>query len=208
MNRPFRALLLALTFALAACGQDNSEPASSQVITAADIPAKQVPSIEASRKFAQGFDTGNLASTRQVIVFFDPQCPHCGMFWSEAIKLSKDVRFTWVPVAILNRNSLKQGAAILSSQYPVARMTEHESKLMSGAGGLVAGEPDSKYKAIIQANTRLLDSFGATGVPFIVSVNAQTGNAYSSSQGMPAEVLVETLGWSAAGASAPVTPAQ
>ena len=197
MKRFSSALLLAIPLALAGCGQSTSEPAgpkSDKQLTA-EIPTTQAPSIAAARRYATGFDTGNLMSARQVFVFFDPQCPHCGMFWKEAKELAKDARFTWVPVAILNRASLNQGAAILTGQSPVETMDEHEKKLLAGLGGLAASAADPRFKAIIERNTRLLESFGATGVPYILSVNSETGRVYAESRGMPAAKLAAELGW-------------
>jgi len=193
MKRLARALMFALPFALAACGQSTTSKSADT--PCASIPAAQDPSVEAARQCAAGFNTGNLTSARQVYVFFDPQCPHCGAFWKETKALEKDVRLTWVPVSVLNRVSLKQGAAILSSANPVATMTEHEAKLMTGTGGLAAPDADPKFKALVETNTKLLESFGATGVPFVLGVNNQTGKVYSNSGGMPANKLAQVLGW-------------
>ncbi|WP_063802286.1 thioredoxin fold domain-containing protein [Burkholderia ubonensis] len=198
MKRLTRVLMLALPLALAACGQSTSASAGGQVASAASIPAIQEPSIQAARQFAKGFDVGNLMSARQVYVFFDPQCPHCGAFWQETKALEKDARFTWVPVAVLNRASMSQGAAILSSAKPVDTMNEHEAKLMARTGGIAAPDADQNFKAIIEKNTRLLESFGATGVPFVLSVDSRTGKVFTSSGGLPAAELAAKLGWTPA----------
>jgi thiol:disulfide interchange protein DsbG len=207
MNILARALVLALPLALAACDQTASSTAVSNSVKAsapAEIPASQEPSLAAARQFASGFETGNAQSSRQVFVFFDPQCPHCGMFWDETKKLEAEAHFVWVPVSVLNKTSLSQGAAILASPSPVAAMTEHEKKLLAGTGGMTAGEADPKYKAVIERNTRLLASFGAVGVPYVLSVNTQTGKLFAESRGMPAEKLASQLGWTpVAGRQAP-----
>jgi thiol:disulfide interchange protein DsbG len=212
MKRFSRALLLALPIALTACGQSTPDATSKSGSTSteasvakiakikasmAEIPAVQAPNLAAAGKYATGFDTGNLTSARQVFVFFDPQCPHCGMFWEETKQLAGDARFTWVPVGILNRASINQGAAILASNDPVVTMDAHEKKLRAAGGGMEAGVADAEYKAIIERNTRLMESFGAVGVPFIIGANAQTGAVYSESRGMPAAKLASALGWSA-----------
>lgn len=195
-----RALLIALTFSLgvAGCGQvsqPESPVAKPDKVLTSEIPAKQAPSIGAASRYATGIDVGNLRSERRVFVFFDPQCPHCGAFWKETKKLGNDARFTWVPVAILNRTSLAQGAAILGAASPVETMNAHEVKLTAGAGGMSAPEAAPKYKELIERNTKLLESFGATGVPFILSVHEKTGQVYLNSAGMPAEKLAAALGW-------------
>jgi thiol:disulfide interchange protein DsbG len=204
MTRITRALVLALPFALAACGQSTSTATKAGDPQSCSIPAVQEPNIAAASKCAHGFDTGNLSSARQVYVFFDPQCPHCGAFWRETKSLEKDARFTWVPVSVLNRASLKQASAILSSTDPVQTMSEHEAKLLAGTGGLSAPDADPKLKAVIEANTKLLESFGATGVPFVMSLNNQTGKVYSNSGGMPSTKLAEVLGWKAVATPAAV----
>lgn len=201
MTRFSRALLLALPIALAACGPskpEHSGPKTDAEITA-EIPKFQQPTMAAVRQYGTGFDAGNVMSARQVFVFFDPQCPHCGMFWEELKKVSNEARVTWVPVAILNRKSLDQGAAILSAQSPVEAMEAHEKLLATKQGGMSAPAADARFKAILERNTRLLESFGATGVPFVVSVHAETGQVVAVSHGMPAAKLVQTLRWSPSG---------
>lgn len=187
MKRFARALLLTIPFALAACGQ-ASDVSAPQV-----MPSKMSPSMTAAKMYAKGFDVGDKTSTRQVYVFFDAQCPHCALFWKETEKLAGDAKFTWVPVGLLNRASTSQGAAILSAENPAAAMAEHEARFQGG--GISASSPSAKDKAIIEQNTKLLESFGATGVPYILSVNTKTGETYSNSGGMYAQVLAARLGW-------------
>jgi len=213
MKRISRALLLALPIALAACGQaasdktatatpakDVSAKVAAVKASMSEIPTVQAPNLAAARKYATGFDVGTPGSARQVIVFFDPQCGHCGRFWEETKKLAKDAQFTWVPVGILNRTSINQGAAILSSKNPAETMALHETKLLGPGGGMDAAAADPEFMAIIQRNTRLMESFGAVGVPFIVSVNAETGKVFAESRGMSAEKLASSLGWNLASA--------
>lgn len=211
MNKIRRTLLLAaIPLALAACGEaTNTTAGSASKGTEAaerefDIPASQAPSMDAARKYARGFDFGNRMSARQVYVFFDPQCPHCGKLWEEFKSLEKDARFTWVPVAFLNKASLPQGATIMGSENPVEAMNTHEVSLLGGSGGITAAlNIDPQLKAAIAKNTRLLESFGASSVPFIVSRNQQTGEAFSNAGGMPAAMLAARLGWNSAAAPQP-----
>lgn len=206
MKRFSRIIVLALALTQAACSQAGSDAPNAQATTSTaspvvvkpatgNLPTTQTPSMAAARKFATGFETGDVTSPRHVVVFFDPQCPHCGMFWGEAKKLAKDAHFTWVPVSILNRTSMVQGAAILSSATPVATMDEHESKLLARAGGITAGPASPQMKAAIERNTQVLESFGARGVPFIMGINEKTGALFAESRGMPADQLVKALDW-------------
>lgn len=195
MLRSIRMLALSAVFILAACTQEKTASAAAPEVSQAPIPATQAPSMAAARKFARGFETGNLNSQQHVYVFFDPQCPHCGMFWNETKKLAKDAHFTWVPVAILNRTSMSQGAALLSAKSPVEAMDAHEAKLLARTSGMTAGIAEPQFKTIIERNTQVLESFGARGVPFVLGVNEQTGAVFAESRGMPAELLVKELGW-------------
>ena len=200
-------LILALPLALAACGESatSQKPATSTEDREFGIPASQAPSADVARRDAKGFETGNKMSARVVYVFFDPQCPHCGMFWQEAKKLERDARFVWIPVAILNKKSGIQGAALLSAQDPAKLMDEHEASLLANQGGIAPEDKhDTQIKAAIAKNTRLLVSFGAEGVPFIVA-NAADGKTVSGN-GRPAEKLAIDLGWKPA-ATAPEAPA-
>ena len=199
MNPIRRAtLLLAVPMILVACGQNTSTdtaPAAAQAPDPMAIPARQPATLEAAAKHAKGFETGNRMSARKVYVFFDPQCPHCAAFWAEAKKLEKDVRFIWVPVGILSAKSTLQGATILNDRNPLLAMEEHEALLMSQKGGIVPAEVQADEKAVIERNTKLLESFGAEGVPYLVTSTAD-GRPYSGN-GMSAQQLVATLGWPA-----------
>lgn len=201
------ALLLALPLALVACGDSSTstKPESATASTSAParefgIPASQPATVEAARLAAKGFDAGNKMSARTVFVFFDPQCPHCGAFWREAKKLEKDAHFVWVPVALLNKKSMDQAVALLTGAEPAKLMDDHEAKLEAKLGGIeVTGELDPMVKASITKNTRLLASFGAEGVPYLVSTTAD-GKPYTSN-GMAAEALAVALGWRTAPAA-------
>ena len=197
MNSLRRAtLLLAVPLVLAACGQKaptEATPAGAEVPSPAAMPTRQPATLEAAAKFAKGFETGNLMSARKVYVFFDPQCPHCAVFWNEAKKLEKDVRFIWVPVGLLSAKSTLQGATILNDRNPLLAMEEHEALLMSQKGGIVPANITAAEKVVIDRNTKLLVSFGAEGVPYLVTTTAD-GRPYSGN-GMSAEQLVATLGW-------------
>lgn len=157
--------------------------------------------MEVVAQVAKGFETGNRMSAHKVYVFFDPQCPHCGQFWQEAKKLEKDARFIWVPVGLLSPKSLLQGASILNDKNPLLAMEEHEALLMAHKGGMEPAIVQPAEKAVIEQNTQLMMSFGANGVPFLVSTTAD-GKTFTGN-GMPAEELAATLGWRTAPTTAP-----
>lgn len=189
-----RRLILSLPAlaVLSACGEGGS--ASSREF---GIPKQQPLSVAAIEKFATGFDVGAVMSRRRVFVFFDPQCPHCARFWLETKQLASQARFTWMPVSILNRASLAQGATILAAPSPAAAMDEHEAAFTSsgGRGGISAADVGAQFKAAVTKNTRLFESFSLAGVPFVVAEHARTGALFSRQGGLPADQLAQTLGW-------------
>ena len=208
MNPLRRAtLLLAVPLVLAACGQNTSSssaPAAAAAPGTPEMPARQAPTVEAAAQFAKGFETGNRMSARKVFVFFDPQCPHCAVFWNEAKKLEKEARFIWVPVGLLSAKSTLQGATILNDKNPLLAMEEHEALLTSQKGGIVPATIQDEEKAVIERNTKLMVSFGAQGVPYLVTTTAD-GRPFAGN-GMPAEQLVATLGWRTASSKPAVLP--
>lgn len=161
------------------------------------IPSKQQLSTGAIDKFATGFDAGAVMSRRRVYVFFDPQCPHCARFWNETKSLAGQARFTWIPVNLMNRASIAQGATILAAESPLQAMEEHETAFTAsgGRGGISAGDVPAQFKAAVTKNTRLFESFDLRGVPLIVGTNVKTGEIYSHQGGLPAAQLASRLGW-------------
>jgi thiol:disulfide interchange protein DsbG len=144
---------------------------------------------------AKGFTVGAFMSTNTVYVFFDPQCPHCGHLWKASAPLHKKIKFVWVPVAWINASSLPQGAALLTAANPLELMTEHETSLLSGKGGISAPAsvtPDIEKS--IKANTALLNSFGAESVPYVVAKNARTGQTVSRNGALSTAALAELIG--------------
>ncbi len=144
---------------------------------------------------AKGFAVGALMSTNIVYVFFDPQCPHCGHLWQASAPLHKNVKFVWIPVRMINATSLAQGAAILSAANPGALMTEHEASLLAGRGGISAASSiSSEIEQAINSNTRMLNSFGAESVPFVVAKNQKTGQTVSREGALTTADLAGFLG--------------
>lgn len=192
MKRMFRSMLFAVSLAITAFGHTAVANASS--VSAAYMPEAVAPSMVQAKLLSTGFNFGNPKSKHTVYVFFDPQCPHCGAFWKEVKLLEKDVHFVWVPVGILNDMSVKQGAALLASTNPVAAMNDHEDRLFAHKGGMDVTTVDPKWLDVVNKNTRLLESFGAQGVPYILATDA-SGKVYHNEGGMAAKTLAKTLGW-------------
>ena len=172
---------------LGGCSREDAASAAS--------PTKREVSIEVVATQAKGFTAGALMSSSTVYVFFDPQCPHCGHLWEASLPLHKKTRFVWIPVAIINATSATQGAALLTAGNPVDLMTTHEASLLAGKGGISASSSvATDVEQIIKANTKLLNSFGAESVPFIVAKNQKSGLTISQEGALTTAALVDLLG--------------
>jgi len=186
LHRPaFTALTLAAALLAGCSPQDASN-------TKAAHQEVSIPAVTAGTK---GFTVGAMMSAHTVYVFFDPQCPHCGHLWQASIPLHRKVKFQWIPVAWINPSSLTQGAALLTAADPLALMTEHEASLLGGRGGISASASvPSEIEQAIKANTKLLNSFGAESVPYVVVKNARTGQTIGRDGAMNTAELAEMVG--------------
>jgi thiol:disulfide interchange protein DsbG len=188
MNRLLLSLIACATLILGACSKQDTASATSQ-------PSKQEISADAVAAQGKGFTVGSFMSANTVYVFFDPQCPHCGHLWQASVPLQKKIKFVWIPVAWINASSLTQGAALLTAANPAELMTEHETSLLSGKGGISApASVDSEIEKAIKANTALLNSFGAESVPFVVAKNVRTGQTVSRNGALTTAALAELIG--------------
>lgn len=187
MNRLLIASLALVALLLSACSpQDTPSTAKS---------SKQELSLQTLATQAKGFTVGSIMSAHTVYVFFDPQCPHCGHLWQTSTPLHNKIKFVWIPVAWINASSLPQGAALLTASNPLELMAGHEASLLAGKGGISASAsvaPDTEQA--IKANTKLLNSFGAESVPFIVTKDARTGQAVSRDGAMSTSELAALVG--------------
>ena len=187
LNRTLLAAMAFIVFLLGACSRQ--EPA------ATPAAGKQEVSVQAVAAQAKGFTVGALMSANTVYVFFDPQCPHCGHLWQASTPLHRKVKFVWIPVAWINASSLSQGAALLTASNPLELMTEHETSLLAGKGGISApAGVASEIEQSIKANTKLLNGFGAESVPFIVVKNSRTGETIGRDGAMTTADLANLIG--------------
>lgn len=189
-RRHFSIALLATSSALLAACSRTDETAAAPAVS---IPSDQAyASAEAQ---AKGFTVGAMMGANPVYVLFDPQCPHCSHLWLESQPLLNRVKFVWAPVSIINAKSLPQGAALMQSANPLQAMTEHETSLLAGQGGMSASSSvPADVEAIIKANTRLLDGLGADSVPFIVAKNARSGQVVTHAGALNTQQLADFLG--------------
>ncbi len=191
-RRLFSASLVAATaLALSACSKEDSASAAAPPAT----PIAPGQALEVLAKEGKGFTVGALMSANTVYVLFDPQCPHCAHLWQSSIPLQGKVKFTWLPVTLLNAKSLPQGAAIMTAANPGETMSAHESALLANGGGIAASAsiaPD--VEAAIKHNTALLDRLGATSVPFVVAKHQGSGQVVTQAGAMGTEALARFIG--------------
>ncbi|WP_439587884.1 DsbC family protein [Hydrogenophaga sp.] len=185
------ALLASLSVALSACSKQES--ASPAAPAAAPIAPGQA--LDTLAREGKGFTVGALMSAHTVYVLFDPQCPHCAHLWQASIPLQGKVKFTWLPVALLNAKSLPQGAAIMTAANPAETMNTHERELLANSGGISASASIApEVEATIKNNTALLDRLGATSVPFIVAKHQGSGQVVTQAGSMGTQALAQFLG--------------
>jgi len=168
--------------------KDAAGPAASQA--AAKTPVTTA-AIEAE---AKGFVVGAPMATRTVYVFFDPQCPHCAVLWQSAKPLKSQAKFVWIPVGIIGKTSIAQGATLLAAKDPIAKMDEHEASILAKQGGISASGDIDAQKAVVEKNTALLNRFGFASIPTIVALHAQTGALVTNEGSLPTADLARLLG--------------
>jgi thiol:disulfide interchange protein DsbG len=178
---------LAASLVLSAC-KDAPDTSSAKSSAPTEV---STAAIEAE---ARGFTVGAPMSVRTVYVFFDPQCPHCATLWNSAKPLKSQAKFVWIPVALLNKTSHAQGAALLAAKDPIALMDEHEASILAKGGGISAmGDYEAERAAVIK-NTALMNRYGLAAVPSIVAKHAQTGALVTREGGLPTPELAALLG--------------
>jgi thiol:disulfide interchange protein DsbG len=187
----FKLLAAALLCASLAACKDSPNASSSAAPAKA---AAQAVSVDAIAAEAKGFTVGSEMSVRRVFVFFDPQCPHCAALWTAAKPLKSQARFVWIPVGLLNPTSSVQGAALLASADPVAAMDQHEASLAAKQGGILAQGDVEAQKALVAANTALMNRYGFGGVPVVVAKHAVSGELVVKEGSMPTATLATVLG--------------
>jgi thiol:disulfide interchange protein DsbG len=156
--------------------------------------AKSPVTVAAIQAEAKGFTVGAPMAARTVYVFFDPQCPHCAALWQSAKPLKAQAKFVWIPVGLIGKTSIAQGATMLAAKDPIAAMEDNESSVMNRQGGISAAGDIDPQKPAIEKNTALFNRFGFAGVPTIVALNAQTGALVTKEGAMPTADLASLLG--------------
>ena len=143
----------------------------------------------------QGFSIGPVMAANTVYVFFDTACPHCAHLWESARPLLGKLKMVWMPVGILRRESIPQGATILASANPAAAMSDNETRLLARQGGITPSATlGEDVLAKVKANTELLEKLGVDSVPLLVYRNAHSGEYGSQTGAGNTQQLAELLG--------------
>lgn len=128
------------------------------------------------------FTTGNPDAKKVAYIFVDPQCSHCAAQWAKHLPLQDKAKFVWIPVGLLNRASIAQGATILGSSDPAKAMAEHETLLSANKGGITANsDAMAKFSDAIKSNSEFLRKLGARGVPFTIYRDPETRETVTES---------------------------
>ena len=114
----------ALLAALAGCSKDVEKPDATPAAAAAPGAAPTAAAADPARQNYEaasrgtGFTVGQPMAARSVLVFFDPQCPHCATLWLASKPLHDRIRMVWMPVAFIRPISGPQGALLLAAATP------------------------------------------------------------------------------------------
>lgn len=180
------ALLIAL--GLTAC-TEGAPPAAAPLSAEARAATTNAVYTEVATH-TKGLTVGKLDSQKVVYVLFDPKCPHCADLWTGTKSLHNDIKFVWIPVGLLSRASLPEGAGLL--QAGPAAMDTHEAQVKSNAA--VAALPASDASlAAVKANTDLALKIKLDGVPYMFYKDPENGQVRVTKGGLTAEQLKSEL---------------
>jgi protein-disulfide isomerase len=118
-----------------------------------------------------GVVTPGAAGKPRVVAAIDTQCPWCAKLIRAALPLADKIEFVWYPVAVLNDDSITQGAEILSAQDPWKKLLQNEEEFKAeGHRGLITdGKTFPKeVRQKVWDNSKIFRRAGGTVVPIAV----------------------------------------
>lgn len=187
MNKILIALTLA--FGLTACSP--STPPDKKTANAVTVASSPTAAYDAISQQTRGFNVGQQLSTKVVYVVFDPKCPHCADLWNNTKVLHESVKFVWIPVALLSRASVNEGAGLLQTGT-MAAMDAHEALVLAKTP--VPDMPSSaENKAAVEKNTSVVRGLELEGVPYMFYKDPASGQVHTAKGGLTAEMLKAEL---------------
>ena len=158
VRRFFRLAIAAAVIAASAASADAKQPA-----------ARDLPALFAALEKTDAVVEGSTSPKRVLHVFFDANCWYCHLTWKALQPYEKaGLQVRWVPVAYQKENSTGRAAAIMQAKDRAAALRENEVGYRAGTydGGIApAANPPAALLAQLEANTRLMERFGAPGTP-------------------------------------------
>ena len=139
---------------------------------AAGSAAAEPQKLFATLAKADAVHDGATEPTRVLYVFFDANCYYCHLTWKALQPYEKEgLQVRWVPVAYQKPSSLGRAAAIMQARDRAAALRANESRYDAAQfdGGIAPlHDVPAKLSAQIEANTELMQAFGAPGTPALV----------------------------------------
>lgn len=179
-NKIISAMVLsAAIFSGSAIAHTESSNIQSVVGTATitDITPQIKTLLQVMGKNISGFGTGpQQVNQMPLMVFFDPQCPHCKNLWSAAsAPENKDIPIIWIPVGIINNLSMPQAAAIMQAPDAEKAMDIHQADIATGGNGLKVNDSEIQKDALekVQRNTLLFGKMNLKSVPIILHITKE-----------------------------------
>lgn len=166
-------LCLGVLTSLAGCGQNTNTSVPLKQENSRLNPAfDNLPTIPRIKNQAHYMTQGPLMSSKEVFIFFDPQCPHCANLYLAFEEIQNQVKIHWIPVGALGPVSEKAGAEMLASSEPLIELKKHAILVSSGKRLSPGNSPGKEALDKVKANTELFTRLGIQSVPAILTTDS------------------------------------
>ena len=129
--------------------------------------AKDLPALYTTLEETDVVTEGAASPKRVLYVFFDANCWYCHLAWKALQPYERaGLQVRWVPVAYQKDSSVGRAAAVMQARDRAAALRENELRyrVQSYDGGIAPAALAAQF----EANTRLMERFGAQGTPALV----------------------------------------
>jgi len=133
--------------------------------------ARELPALFSALEKTDAVVEGAADPKRVLYVFFDANCWYCSLTWKALQHYERaGLQVRWVPVAYQKESSAGRAAAIMQAGDRAAKLRENETSYheesYDGALAPAAKVPPA-LAAQFEANTQLMQRFGAPGTPLL-----------------------------------------